>query len=360
MIETVTLRNYRGHTDTTVSCRRLTVLVGENASGKTSVLEALRRVWGGLDATLPARLLRDGTSELEILLDTESREGKTEIRASYRRASGGGDELERTRGTVELDDGSIGYRPVCLWLSLRSGALAASSAARTRRPVLQADGHGLASVLAHLKLTETERLERIVERLQEVVPIVRGVRFARVEVEESGSRLIRVEDRLVPIDDTVTTVHDALLFDFIDATGVPADLVSEGTLITLGMFTALETLDRETRDVAASGTMYVRQHPIDVVLIDDVDRALHPRAQRSLMAAIRATLEATPGLQVIATAHSPYLIDALELDEVVVLGRNEHGVIAAKSLGEFPDERLKRMLSTGELWISEGDTWVRR
>jgi AAA15 family ATPase/GTPase len=41
MIDKIRLRNFKGHLDTTVPLGRFTVLVGDNASGKTSVLEAL-------------------------------------------------------------------------------------------------------------------------------------------------------------------------------------------------------------------------------------------------------------------------------------------------------------------------------
>ena len=41
MIESVTLQNFKAHRDTRVPLGRLTVLVGQNAAGKTSVLQAL-------------------------------------------------------------------------------------------------------------------------------------------------------------------------------------------------------------------------------------------------------------------------------------------------------------------------------
>ena len=41
MITSIRLQNFKGHRDTTVPLGRLTVLVGPNGSGKTSVLEAL-------------------------------------------------------------------------------------------------------------------------------------------------------------------------------------------------------------------------------------------------------------------------------------------------------------------------------
>ena len=46
------------------------------------------------------------------------------------------------------------------------------------------------------------------------------------------------------ITEKVTSIHDALLLSFADAPRVPASQVSEGTLLALGIFTALETLER--------------------------------------------------------------------------------------------------------------------
>ncbi len=371
MIDTVRLKNYRGHTDTEIAFGRLTVLVGENATGKTSVLEAVHWVSSGLQDTLPADLLRRGTTELELVLTGTGREGPVRIEAVYARQGqqselqqmrasvlnedGSIDELRQTRASVLNEDGSTGTRPQAEVLSLNAEDLAAPSPPKHLIPRLTSTGRGLASVLAYLKLAETERFERIVERLRAVVPLVRGIGFTRVEVSATVPRLIRVEDRHVELAETVTTINDALLFDFADATKVPAPLVSEGTLITLGILTILEQLHRE-RDRRPGEPHHWSE--VDIVLIDDIDRALHPRAQRKLIETLRAALEATPGLQILATSHSPYLIDALRPEEIVVLGRNREHVIVAKRLDAFPDERLRTMLSTGELWMSEGEEWV--
>jgi hypothetical protein len=51
-------------------------------------------------------------------------------------------------------------------------------------------------------------------------------------------------------------------------------------------------------------------------------------------------------------------VDAVRPEDVVLLGRNAQGIIAARRLDDFPDERLKQMLSTGELWMSEGEDWI--
>lgn len=362
MIESITLRNYRGHVDTTIPCAPLTVLVGENASGKTSVLKAVRWVSEGLDDALPGAWAHRGARELSVAVRGAGPEGAFQIHAAYQ-LQGGAGELTRARDGVRNVDVRSDAGPRALWLSLRPEDLIAPSVPRSARPALSPHGEGLASVLADLKLVDTGRFQRIVERLRSVVPIVRDVGFARSVASKTVPRLIRVENSSVELQDQVSAVYDELLFDFADAAQVPAAFVSEGTLLVLGVLTALETLDRDASPAPAApaaNTGGVARRPAEVVLIDDVDRALHPRAQRSLIAALRTLLGQAPGLQIIAASHSPYLVDELRPEEVVVLGRNPRGVIAAKRLDAFPDERLRAMLSTGELWMSEGEDWVAR
>ncbi len=358
MIETITLHNYKGHTDTTVACDRLTVLVGENASGKTSVLQAVQWISDGVGQALPPELLRRDANELEVALRHESAAGPMRITARYGRQEGQ-ETLVLQGGDVRAEDGSIGTRPLAMSLVLRPEELASPSRMMSVRVELGSSGRGLASVLAYLKLSETDRFQRVVERLRKVVPIVRDIGFSKVEVTEKVSRHLRVEDRVLELPETTTSIQDVLLFDFVDAGKVPASQVSEGTLLALGMLTALETLDRDAR-IVRTGGVSVQRSPLDVILIDDIDRALHPRAQRALVSMLRAILDATPGLQILATSHSPYLVDALQPEEVVILGRNSEGTIVAKRLDAFPDERLRKMLSAGELWMSEGDEWVTR
>ncbi len=349
MIDSITLKGYRGHTSTTIPCGRLTVLVGENATGKTSVLRALAWASKGFEQTLPTSWLRSGDHELSLSIAGREHDKDFRVEVTYRLLDGVNRDsplsLARVEGSAVSEGDSPARRPQAIFLSLSEGALAAPSSSKQAIPALSPSGRGLASLLAYLKLVDTARFERIVERLRAVVPIVRGIGFTRVAVEETGQRTIRVEDRLIEIPETITTIRDALLFDFVDAEKVPADLVSEGTLISLGMLAALEQIDRAR---------------VDVILIDDIDRALHPRAQRELMTTLRAILDASPGLQILATSHSPYMIDALQPEEVVILGRNAKGVVVAKRLDTFPDTRLREMLSTGELWMSEGDEWVTR
>lgn len=56
MISRFVLRDFKGHRDTQLELGRFTMLVGDNASGKTSVLDAL---------ALPARIRANPASALE-------------------------------------------------------------------------------------------------------------------------------------------------------------------------------------------------------------------------------------------------------------------------------------------------------
>jgi recombinational DNA repair ATPase RecF len=68
MITQFRLENFKGHRDTPLALERFTVLVGDNGSGKTSVLEALQlpgMLARGKDV-LPAELLRWNAKYLKV------------------------------------------------------------------------------------------------------------------------------------------------------------------------------------------------------------------------------------------------------------------------------------------------------
>ena len=122
---------------------------------------------------------------------------------------------------------------------------------------------------------------------------------------------------------------------------VPASQLSEGTLLALGLVTLL------------------RHDPPDILLLDDIDKALHPMAQKEVIKLLRRILEQNPRLQIIATAHSPFVLDELSADEVFVAGSDGPGATQIRRLDEHPAwETNKEYLSPGEFWTSVGEDWV--
>jgi predicted ATPase len=123
---------------------------------------------------------------------------------------------------------------------------------------------------------------------------------------------------------------------------IPAHAISEGTMLTLGLLTVL---------------MNPKQP--NLVLLDDIEQGLHPKAQRELITVFKQIIQANPNLQIIFTTHSPYIIDELEPSQVHVLSNSKSGFTRAKRLDEHPDaEWAKQTLTTGEFWNAEGEDWV--
>jgi predicted ATPase len=124
--------------------------------------------------------------------------------------------------------------------------------------------------------------------------------------------------------------------------GIPARHVSEGTLVTLALLVVL-----------------AGPNPPGLVLIENLERGLHPKALRDLVDQIRLLQKQNPKLQVVATSHSPYLLDYVEADEILLTSLGEDGYASVKALSEHPEyDRWKDVMAPGEFWSTVGESWV--
>lgn len=96
-----------------------------------------------------------------------------------------------------------------------------------------------------------------------------------------------------------------------------------------------------------------------LIMLDGLERSLHPKAQRDLVNILRKILEQRENLQIVFTTHSPYVVDELSPEEVYLLNTDDEGIAHARRLSEHPDsERALEVLTTGEFWSAEGEDWV--
>ena len=96
-----------------------------------------------------------------------------------------------------------------------------------------------------------------------------------------------------------------------------------------------------------------------LLLLDDIEHGLHPVAQAELVGVLREFLELSSDLQILATSHSPYLLDHLEADEIWLTSLTEEGVTAARRLDHHEDFDIWRdEMSSGEFWSYVGEDWV--
>ena len=190
-------------------------------------------------------------------------------------------------------------------LRLDSRRLAEPSLSEEEVPGLQEDGYGLATVLSAMKLISTARFKEL--KKDAACGSCRrcgGLASSGRGSSGKGRGRSPVDGQKVLVQERDVGVADELVLDFVDATGLPAHAASEGTLIVLGVLAAL----------------YGPAAP-RLLLLDDIERALHPKAQQDLIKMLYAAQATATEAQIIATSHSPYLVDALKPDEVVVLGR---------------------------------------
>lgn len=134
----------------------------------------------------------------------------------------------------------------------------------------------------------------------------------------------------------------ALLFDTVGAHALRASQVSEGTMLVLGLLAALHSPGGPS-----------------LILLDDLDRGLHPRAQKELIALLREMQNTNPRLQLLATSHSPYLLDWMQTNEVRMTYLPDGGAAVCAPLGKHPKfQKWKDEMSPGEMWSLFGENWL--
>lgn len=372
MITSLTLENFKAHRSTTVPLGRLTVLVGPNGAGKTSVLQALHcmsQLVHEQAATVfrgtaePAMLVRKGSNgpilvKIAGTFAAQPWQASFAIKFDEPKASTGARhwyiklELITPDGKAHAIDGQtarIGpYAATGLfWRSLGSASVfrfdprkvAAPSYSDQEKPQVGHDGTNTASVLAAIKLSDDERFEAIVNGLRKLVPAVKRVRIRPARVLRRLGMSDEVGDHTVQ---TQEVMGHQIAFDFDDAADVSAQSVSEGTLVSLALLTVLHSENRP-----------------DLVLIDDIEQALHPVAQIELMKQLAGILEIFPDLQIVATTHSPFILDGVAPEQVLVFFRRDNGDLVVKPLSEHPDaQRAKGTLSAGQIWTLDPESWV--
>jgi hypothetical protein len=227
-------------------------------------------------------------------------------------------------------------------LQLGARALAADHYSDDQSARIEHDGTGLASALQRIQIARDGRLESIEQEVRSVVPAVRRLRTQQVPIVRVDQIPVTVGDETYLHDQQRTYLGAGIEIEWGDVGWIPARHVSEGTLLVLGLITMLH--DR----------------PPALVLIDDIDKALHPTAQREVVKLLKRVLERNPALQIVATAHSPFVVDELEPEEVLVVGAIDEHTSDVRKLSEHPSwGRQRDYLHAGEFWSAVGESWVR-
>ena len=189
---------------------------------------------------------------------------------------------------------------------------------RIAEPVVMEDGEGVSRLLDQWNSGASAlraRFNAVVDALKRCVPEVKDLSFYD---DNEGRRAIQVEQAGLSVP-------------------VPLKELSDGTRLVLAIL-----------------TLVTQENPPPVLLLEDIDRGLHPRLYEQLVAFLR-TLAAEGRTQIVTTTHDPYLIDEFrETPEAVVIVEKKDGASTLSNL----DERIERLREMGaDLEMPLGQVW---
>jgi AAA15 family ATPase/GTPase len=370
MLEKVGFENFLSLRDVKIDLEPFTVFVGPNASGKSTILEGIQRICLLKNPDLTeflryprfiknsksirrfSELLRKNakSSDLSFLYleskNNDNNEGYFSVNVNSESAY------------VELDNRILKDIRVDDYISIARLSMVFSTAISIKfsyeeavKPTysesvffnLRETGLGLPTVFADLQNLKEEKYDLVQEKIRQVVPNLQKVKIKPIKVPASNWLDVdNSREHEKYIAEGRTARGHELLFDFTNALDIPASRVSEGTLFALTVLVAVASSEGDT-----------------AILIDDIERGLHPKAVKDLIRVLREIQKITPNLQIIATSHSPYVLHELEPKEVRVVNFDpELGTLVAR-LEDYPDfDKWRNEMTPGEFWSFVGEDWV--
>jgi ABC-type branched-subunit amino acid transport system ATPase component len=326
-IKEIALKNYRSFVDARCRLSPFTLIVGANNAGKSNLLRAVAdlALWtcnygdvsdwnlrqhqaaksGGIEIlavwdSLSVSLAREATAE-----ENEEKFDQIESMMNGQKDSGTPRATKHQRFETPLP--VFIFEPSAIGNPEKDGSSSVDQ-----------NGAGVSWILDKWNSgakAARERFARVVADLRRCVPEIEMLSFYDVE---GGKRGVQVEQFGLP-------------------NPVPLSEVSDGTRLVLAILTLINL-----------------EEPPPVILLEDINRGLHPRLYQRVVEFLR-TIANEGKTQILATTHDPYLIDEFEEtpEAVVVVEKKE----ASSTLSNL-DERLKAIAKLGaELEMPLGELW---
>jgi predicted ATPase len=333
MITSIKFRNFKVLRDATLPLGPFTLIVGPNGSGKSTAMQAFSFVrnprlfdYGKIvTAGLPQ------PSDVEVQLTDDFDDDFAEhFTSAVLHHPDWQDEHPKPPEDDEPDENDeegVNYRSK-LGTALAGFKVYSFEAKKIAQPVaidtkpeLSQDGFGLANVLDDLSDQEPESWEALNQELNRWLPEYDHITFER---PSNSTKIFQLRTTL---GHHKYSAHD----------------LSQGTLFAVALLTLA----------------YLRE-PADIVCFEEPDHGIHPRLLQNIRDAMyRLAYPKNFGanrepVQVIATTHSPYLLDLYKEhpEEVVIAHKDERGAHFER-LSEKPHiTELLEGAPLGDIWFS--------
>jgi predicted ATPase len=357
MLRRVRVQNFKSLRDVSVELERFTVFVGANGSGKTSVLEAIHNAVRAATGD-PQKVFaherhgdwvytRGGQGELSIRCKTNL--GEFSVAASPPTGYPPPAEmLQKGKWEYHVSPTGQGLAEVLdparrmVFLRLNAALMALASYLEDDPPRVEYTGEGLASVLAFMALNDPKSFNNLLAMAQTLIPRLKGIRFRKATVYKAEREVVKFGTDTVERRTRRPYQGELILFDFDNAENVSARTASEGTMLMLGLLTVLLGPTRPR-----------------VLLLDDIEHGLHPLAQKQLVGVLGQIMERYPDVQLLATAHSPYLLNYLKPEQVRIMAAGPDGHARCGRLTDHPKfSTWKDEMAPGEMWSLFGEKWL--
>jgi energy-coupling factor transporter ATP-binding protein EcfA2 len=318
MITKVHIQNFRSFLDAEVALEPFSLVVGANGAGKSNFLRFLNAIAraaiaGGIEST---RLIFDPPQEWVHHSNAVAMGWSVGLSfadgSEFTATSGPGSEKSKCRGGIPWAGKEV---PI---FNLVPETIGDVERVVPRAEVFS-DGSGTTQVLDILKNGDREDLfDGIESHFKGYVPEVEKLSLKTVK---EGLKQIQVRERGLE--------HP-----------LSATELSEGTRLILAVLTILH-----------------QESPPPVILLEDIDRGMHPRLFESMVPLMK-DIAVRMGVNIIATTHNPYLVDAFRDDPKAVIvvekvdGASTLTTLADKMEGLNYDEVDPDDLPLGHLWFS--------
>lgn len=334
MIESIQFENFRALKDTTLPLSPFTLIVGPNGSGKSTAMQAFAFVQspGSFDF---AKVMTSGfigsAHRVQVSIYSVSALGTNVfVSAGFKLDSNQtgryvpeGPRYGRVRGGQLPAEIKYEIQHTLSRFKLFSLDAQAIAAPVQLNPniKLESDGANLAGVLDDLRDKEPERFEALNGELGRWLPEFDRILF---ETSAAGMRAFALRTR--------EGRHK-----------IPASELSHGTLLALAYLTLAYLPD-----------------PPSMVCFEEPERGIHPRLLRELRDAMYRLCypenygEDRKPVQVIATTHSPYLLDLYrDTPEEIVIAEKHGQETKFQRLSEKPNvDEFLQDAPLGEVWFS--------